>query len=143
MTRRGSGISRRREGFRERVQKYRVYAHDTERGEFGTQRILHGADPSLPCGGTCAPLNLRDWHNGRQPIKAEKRIGKAAGAFVTTPHCPPQEPDLKIPFAKTFSRMEQANSEEEGSYSFNFLKNGKQSVWWFLCPHRVQCTCLK
>ena len=128
MTRRGSGMSRRREGFRERAQtKYRVYTHDTER-EFGTQRILHGADPSLPCGGPCAPLNLRDWDNGRQPIKAEKRIGKAARAFVTTPHCTPQEPDLKIPFAKTFSRMEQANSEQEGSYSFNFLKNGKRCV---------------
>ena len=89
VTRRSSGMSRRREGFRERAQKYRVYAHDTERGASGTQRILHGADPSLPCGGPCAPLNLRDWDNGRQPIKAEKRIGKAAQALVTTPHCPP------------------------------------------------------
>ena len=137
MTRRGSGISRRQEGFRERV-----YAHDTERGEFGTQRILHGAEPSLPRGGPCAPLNLRDWHNGMQPIKAEKRQkGSTSLCHYTT--LPPASQTLKSPLPKKFSRMEQANSEEEGSYSFNFLKNGKQSVWWFSCPHQVQCTCLK
>lgn len=76
----------------------------------------------------CSPefKGLAQWHAAN---KSWEKNQKGSTSLCHYPTLPPASQTLKSPLPKKFSRMEQANSEEEGSYSFNFPKNGKQSVW--------------